>query len=230
MQKYITIFIWMFLGIFNCTILLGNCKDELNLDSYLQKHGFYLYPVHSPINEGYMSDPQKDQFNERLKTYGKITKILEIGLNGGHSAENFFNNCEDLILFVSFDINHYPYTNCAIEYFTKKFGSKFLFNPGDSMVTVPRFKENHPDYKFDLIFIDGCHAYKWAMSDIMHTRTMAHANTILWIDDVPPNLSGPIGKAVTECVEKGIIEIFEIHHSVHPTQHGRSWLEARFIL
>lgn len=206
----------LFLGCFSVAWGESEIKTK-TLSNYLHEHGYYLNPVHSPMNEGYMSDTQKDQFNNCLKKYKNIRKILEIGLNAGHSAENFFNNCPDLELFVSFDINHHPYTSVAAEYFYEKHGNKFIFVPGDSLKTLPSFKKRHNFlYKFDLIFVDGCHAYEWALSDIKHSRNMAHSNTVLWIDDVPPDLSGPIGKAVKECVKNKIIEIVEHHIASHP--------------
>lgn len=232
MKKFISCLTMLSLVLLiNTSTIFANTGDlnDTSLNEFLRQNGFYLYPVHSHINEGYMSDSQREQFNQRLSTYSNIRSVLEIGLNGGHSAENFFNNLEDIQLFVSFDINRYAYTGCAVNYFYKKFQNRFMFVPGDSMQTVPEFIKNYPSFRFDLIFIDGCHAYDWAVSDIINCRKMAHANTILWIDDVPPDLSGPIGEAVQKCQMDGIIDIIKVHESNHPTQYGRSWLEAKFI-
>src|SRR5271157_2844263 len=62
---------------------------QLDLDDFLGMHGFHLSPLHSGVNEGYMTLTQKEQFRDRLKSYSSIRTIMEIGLNGGHSAENF---------------------------------------------------------------------------------------------------------------------------------------------
>ncbi len=229
MRKFMLYLATLSLLLLNVSILVARELDNVSLNDYLRQHGFYLYPINSPVNEGYMSDSQKEQFNQRLSTYKNIHKVLEIGLNGGHSAENFFNNLEDLELFASFDINHHAYTGCAVNYFYTKFQNRFMFTPGDSMKTVPKFIKNYPFFRFDLIFIDGCHAYDWVISDIIHCKEMAHADTILWVDDVPSDLSGPIGEAVKKCQDDGIIEIIQIHQSNHPIQYARSWLEAKFI-
>jgi predicted O-methyltransferase YrrM len=202
---------------------------SVSLDEFLHDHGFFLNPIHSPVNEGYMSDSQKEQFIEKLSTYKGIKRIAEIGLNAGHSAEVFFNTCKELELFVSFDINHYPYTPVAVKYFYREYGNKFIFNPGDSLQTVPRFQSNYPFMRFDLIFIDGCHAYEWAMGDLINMKRMAHPKTVLWIDDVPPDFSGPIGLAVRTCEAQGIIRIIKLHDSSHPIQFGRHWVEAEYI-
>ena len=141
----------------------------------------------------------------------------------------FFNNCPELELFVSFDLNRYPYTACAVEYFYNKYSNRFLFKPGDSIKTIPDFINNYPYFQFDLIFVDGCHAYEWALSDITNARRLAHKDSILWVDDVPEDFSGPVGQAVLECERQGLIQIIGVNKSDHPTQFSRSWLEAKFL-
>ena len=89
--------------------------------------------------------------------------------------------------------------------------------------------ENNPLYRFDLIYIDGCHAFRNALSDIVYARRLAHSGTILWIDDVSSDLSGDVGTAVNMCEKLGLIKIVKIHQSSHPTQFERSWAEGRFI-
>jgi len=37
--------------------------------------------------------------------------------------------------------------------------------------------------KFDLIFIDGCHEFRYAMTDLMNCRQLAHKDTIVALDD-----------------------------------------------
>lgn len=204
--------------------------DNLSpLNVYLHDHGYDLNPVNSIVNEGYMSDTQKEQFIDKLAAYENIKTIAEIGLNGGHSAEMFFNTCKNLELFASFDINHHPYTQVAVDYFYNTFGNRFLFRSGDSLKTVPQLHIDRPDLRFDLIFIDGCHHIEWAMGDILNMRNMAHSKTILWIDDVDAQFSGPVGQAAKACAEQGLIRLIKVHESQHPTQYGRSWLEAEYI-
>ena len=51
-----------------------------------------------------MTEEQREQFKIYLDQNPHIESILEIGLNGGHSAENFFQCCKNLKKFSSFDI------------------------------------------------------------------------------------------------------------------------------
>jgi predicted O-methyltransferase YrrM len=199
-----------------------DCPEYANIDLYQKEAGFILSPMHSNINEGYMTESQKKQFVEWLQLHPSIKRIAEIGLNAGHSAENFFQNCPDLEEFISFDIQEHAYSKVAVEFFKKKYKDRFIFIPGDSTVTVPNFTKNMPNTKYDLIYIDGNHSYENAIQDIMNCRELANENTVLWIDDYN---GSSIRQAVHECQRRGIISIFNIHCSSDPYG-ARAWVEA----
>ncbi|MBA3721550.1 MAG: class I SAM-dependent methyltransferase [Parachlamydiaceae bacterium] len=202
-----------------------NDNQKTSLDQYLVTYGFTLSPLHSSVNEGYMTEQQKNQFSEQLKKYPEIKSIGEVGLNAGHSTENFFQNCPNLKKLVSFDINMHPYTNVAVEYFFKKYKDRFAFVPGDSLIKVRAYAKNNPNEKFDLIYVDGNHTYSYCLNDILNFKSLAHPETILWVDDY----NGPeVFKAVNACVELGEIKIESIHSSDDSCGH-RSWIEARYL-
>src|SRR3989339_1015040 len=190
-----------------------DATQSCDLDLYLAKAGFYVSPLHSNINEGYMTESQKRQFSTWLQQHPHIKKITEIGLNAGHSAENFFQNCPQLELLISFDIEKHPYTKIAREYLENKYKDRTLFIPGDSAITLPEFVKNRTAPKCDLIYIDGSHSYEGTLSDIINTQQLAHENTILWIDDY---FNPSTRQALHECHRKQIIEIIDIHSSSDP--------------
>jgi mannan polymerase II complex MNN10 subunit len=201
-----------------------NDRERFTLDQYLSCYGFTLSPTHSENNEGYLSDEQKEEFKERLALYPHIRSILEIGLNGGHSAENFFQCCKNLNKFVSFDINMHAYTTPAVEYFSRKYKERFEFIQGDSTLTIPKYAELFPDEEFDLIYIDGNHTYEACRQDILNCQKLANPNTILWIDDY----TWFIQDAVTSLEESGVIVIKDVHRS-WGSHGGRFWVEARYL-
>lgn len=123
-----------------------------DLNSYLQERGFFLSPMGSSKNEGYMNELQKEQFLSELSSYNNINSVLEIGLNAGHSAEVFFNGLPNLINFYSFDLNIHDYTKIAVDYFNHTYPQAFHFIPGDSRATIKKLRL---DNQIDLIYIDG---------------------------------------------------------------------------
>lgn len=172
--------------------------------------------------EGYMTPGQKAQFNERMKTYGPIRNILEIGLNAGHSADNFFENCPQLENFISVDINDHPYIACTVQYFSRKYPTIFRPFLGDSLLKVPEFARTFPNTKMDLIFIDGNHSFHFCFQDIVNCREVATEETILWIDDYDHEVM----QATDTAAAMGIIEILNVYSE--PT-YGRRWAEARYL-
>lgn len=196
---------------------------------FLAARGFHLVPKHKPeTHSGYMTEPQKQQFIERLANYPSIQTVAEIGFNGGHSAEVFFTQLKNLKFFASFDINKWPYTPHAVEYFQGKYGNRFFFVEGDSLFTVPLFANHFIDRKFDLIYIDGCHQLEWVVGDIRNARAFAHSETILWIDDVRTDFNNPVYDAICFCEKMGWISLGQTLAS--ESESGkRAWVEARYL-
>lgn len=200
-------------------------RKLITLDHFLGIYGFVLSPPNSWNNEGYMSNEQKEQFKEQLALHPTVETIMEIGLNGGHSADNFILSCQNLQKFVSFDINMHAYTAVAVEYFRCTCKDKFEFVEGDSAATVPHYAQEFPDQKFDLIYIDGGHSYQACLNDIMNCKALAHSETLVWIDDYNGwNIQG----AVTNLQNSGFLKLVAVHNSDGP--HGiRSWAEVRYL-
>jgi predicted O-methyltransferase YrrM len=200
------------------------------LDAYLQAHGFYLAPngvVTSKehlSNEGYMTNAQKRQFSDELRRHQHIRTILEIGLNGGHSAYHFIQSCKNFEKFVSFDVATNSYTPCAVEFFKQKYGSRFEFVKGNSLHTLPNYIEAHPNETFDLIYIDGSHEYEILLSDVTNCNHLAHQNTVVWIDDY--TFPGP-QRVLWELIHRGVIERVKAFTSEDPCG-GRSWIQIRY--
>lgn len=203
--------------------------DNVTLDHYLQHLGYYMTPEGSGERdnfaiEGFSTEAQRRRLVELLNGYPKITSILEIGLNGGHSAENFIKACPHLQKIVSMDINWHSYTAPAAQYLSCKYPEQFVFVIGDSREKIPELARQSPEQKFDLIFIDGNHAYEYCLMDIINSRLVAHAHSILLVDDY--NFPS-VQQAVRECQGRGIIEVLRAHEAHDP--HGlRSWIECRF--
>lgn len=186
-----------------------------------------MNPITCDENCGYISPEQKKQFAKQLAQYTHLKRIAEIGFNGGNSAECFFSYCKDLMLFAAFDLSLYPCTRHAVEYFYETYSDRFVFIPGDSLATIPEVSQKFPRLKFDLIYIDGCHDFKWVLGDIVNAKKIAHESTILWIDDL---CITDVSEAVKYCEALGFIKIEEAFHSNDPDCGERAWLQAKINL
>ncbi len=176
--------------------------------------------------EEMLSEAQKSQFNERLKSYPTLYSIAVIGFGSGQSAENFFLNCQDVKLLVGFD--KMP-SQQALDYFDANYTGRFRFFEGTSHDIVPRYIDHlYPGQKFDLVYMDGDQTYESVTYDIVKIKYMSHEGTILWINDVSPDFSNEIGRALEYCKSQKIIKYITVHTSEDPVFGAKSWAEAKF--
>lgn len=184
----------------------------------------YLYEQDTGITEGHITPSQKAEFIKDIQKLPHIKKILEIGFNAGHSAEFFLEetDCEKL---VSFDICTHRYVKTGAEFITKKYGDRFTLIEGDSMIEVPEYAASHSDEKFDIIFVDGGHSFHCCLSDIQNCSRMAHAETLLIIDDYVAEVKS----AVSMCVLMRLITIEDLKFIRDDTLGDRIWITAKYI-
>ena len=154
-----------------------------------------------------------------------VNRILEIGFNTGSSAEVFLKN--SLAQIVSFDIGQHAYVPLGKEFIDSTFPGRHLLILGDSKHTVPVFAKNNPSVKFDLIFIDGGHDFDTALKDLQHCKQLAHADTLVVMDDTQFSLNHPfesynIGPTLawSLMVKNGHIE--EIEHASYAPFRGQT--------
>ncbi|MBA3721548.1 MAG: class I SAM-dependent methyltransferase [Parachlamydiaceae bacterium] len=201
-----------------------NNSEIPSLEQYLTIYGFLLFPFESQMNESYATKSQLKQFNERLKQNPEIRTILEVGLNGGHSANNFFQNCPKLQKLISIDINKHPYTSAATEYLKGKYKDRFSFIEGDSLLKILEYSSQPEIEKCDLIFVDGNHSYIHCLNDILISQRLAKPNTLLWINSYD---NQEVRKAVDACVNLGAIKI-DSEQASEDSNGNRYWIEARY--
>lgn len=203
-----------------CTLL----SADVDLDKFLKENGYYFTSAGTSIQEGYITPGQRRMFVEGLKEYAGFQKIAEIGFNAGHTSEIFLESARNSKV-VSFDINQHFYTKPAADFMQAKYGDRFQFVEGDSQKTVKAYFKAHPDEKFDLIYIDGCHLFDFCMNDIINCKSLAHKDTVLWIDDAD-------FIDVKRAVEMGErLKILQVDRwqRVEDEFGQRSWVEAHYL-
>lgn len=171
-------YVYLGLGVdyngFDYLFINGNYKNNTEtLDDFLNKNNCF-------VDEGH-SQQCNEQINLLIKLIknDKIKNIVEIGFNAGHSAEIFLKNNPNIVM-TSFDLGYHSYTSVGKQYIDMTYPGRHTLILGDSLQEVPAYSENT---KFDIIFIDGGHAYNVAYGDIINCKKLAHENTIIIMDD-----------------------------------------------
>lgn len=159
-----------------------------------------------------------------------VKRILEIGFNGGHSA-NLFLSANPTCVVHSLDLGQYKFVKLAKQEIDKRHPGRHMLKLGDSRITLPMLASTIPE-PYDLIFIDGGHAYDVSKSDLIWCKTLAHKDTIVLMDDVVHRRdwiqgwnTGP-NRAWQE--EKDYGNVIEDGHNDYTQGRGMSW--GRYIL
>lgn len=145
-------------------ILEGNClyKNKSNFEDFEEGHRYN----------------NKLILRNNLFKLAKISKnIIEIGLNGGHSAALYFY-ANPSVKLLSFDICYHKYVEPVANYLNNKYNLEFI--KGDSIIKVPEYKNN---ITYDMIHIDGGHGDICALNDLLNCKKFANKSTFLVFDD-----------------------------------------------
>ena len=131
------------------------------------------------------------------------TNIMEIGFNAGHSSLLYLLSNSNSKLTI-FDICSHVYTIPCFKYLQSVFPNRLQIFPGDSTNTIPKFINNNPNTKFDLIHIDGCHHPDIANQDFYNSLKLA-SDIIIWDDTQMKTLDN----LLNEYIRKGLVsEVF----------------------
>ncbi len=147
----------------------------MKITEFLNSRGFYQF-------EGNISECNLAINDLILLTSKPNIKVMEIGFNGGHSAEIILENNKSSTL-LSFDLGGHDYVLYAKEYIENTFPGRHSLILGDSKITVKKYVEENPKERFDVIFIDGGHDYETAKADMENCLLLSGPNTIIIFDD-----------------------------------------------
>ena len=180
-------------------------------------------------------DAAELEYLSSLARQPQVKLIGEIGFNAGLSSYSFLE-ANPFAKVYSFDLGEYDYVKVAKKHIDEAFPGRHTLIIGDSLVTVPEFRTKNPNIYFDLIFVDGGHAYNIAKSDLLNMKTMSNSDTMLVTDDLTPWKpwgEGPT-RAWTEAIHEKIIIQTELWRdgkavlTIEPPG-DRSWSLGRYV-
>ncbi|MGV8875749.1 MAG: class I SAM-dependent methyltransferase [Rhodococcus sp. (in: high G+C Gram-positive bacteria)] len=106
---------------------------------------------------------------------------------------------------------------------------------GDSHTTIAAYAKEHPDARFDVIFVDGDHSVEGARADLDDLRALATPDSVVIMDDITPWLW--FGENPTQAWQEAVDEGRILHtgyfrdgvpvSEVTPPA-ARAWAEGRY--
>ncbi|MFI8569601.1 class I SAM-dependent methyltransferase [Rhodococcus sp. NPDC078407] len=185
-----------------------------------------------PFERG--ADEAEQRYLSSLAARPSTTLICEVGFNAGYSSWAFLSASPDVTV-VSFDLAAYAYSADAKAHVDEHFPGRHTLIQGDSHTTVKAYAKQHPDVRFDVIFVDGDHSVEGARADLDDLRALATPDTVVVMDDITPWLwfgEGPT-QAWQEAVDSGRILHTQYFRDGEPVDAvtppaARAWAEGRY--
>jgi predicted O-methyltransferase YrrM len=181
------------------------------------------------------STPEELLYLSSTATLAGARHIGEIGFNAGFSSYAFLDTGSETRV-VSFDLGKRACTKVGKKFIDQRFPDRHALIFGDSRETVPDFGRQHPELRFDLVFIDGGHEYEVAKADIVNMKPLCTEQTLVVMDDLMPWRrwgEGPT-QAWTEAIEEGTIRQDELIKDGAPADviappGKRSWALGHYL-
>ena len=115
----------------------------------------------------------------------QLHKCLQIGFGAGHSTYLYLNIAPTINLYTFEIFMLGPYQERSAEFIkNSQHGSRWTVIRGDSNVTVRAFAAEHPEFKCDILHIDGNHDTAYALEDFRNSKPLSRPDTVVLIDDV----------------------------------------------
>lgn len=162
-----------------------------------------------------------------LASQPRVRHVCETGFNLGHSSFNFLTANRQLIVH-SFDLGSHRYAHSMAEFMSKQFPGRFFVHFGDSTKTVPDFIRSDPDYRCDLLYVDGGHTYNVALADMMNFASAANVeNGALIVFDDYPSVMFELGVAWEDIRRWGYVR--ESMRCFYPNDRNRGFTIGRVV-
>ncbi len=130
--------------------------------------------------------------------------VCELGFNHGFSAIMWLASNPSLRVY-SFDLMRYSGSYAALEFVQNNFPGRLTLIRGDSKHSIADFASAHGDLTCDIIFVDGLHTFVGALTDMKSFSQLAHAQTVLLIDDLGSAKFNGVEQAWSHAITDGFI-------------------------
>jgi hypothetical protein len=158
-----------------------------------------------PLKEGDISTRASHiEYLSRAASLSTVKTVCELGFNQGFSAIMWLASNPSLRVY-SFDLMRYSGSYAALEFVQNNFPGRLTLIRGDSKHSIADFASTHCDLTCDIIFVDGLHTFDGALTDMKSFSQLAHAQTVLLMDDLGSAKFNGVEQAWSHAITDGLI-------------------------
>jgi hypothetical protein len=211
----------------NGKMCMSNLTQDIYFAEYLNENVDPLHELHEKLDsyinasfggnvEGHsgnsMMNLERKVYRFIAKQYPCVKSICEIGFNAGHSTLAWLSSNPNATV-TMFDLWQHEYSPKGEEFIR----SQTILTPdrmkiikGSSLDTVKQFHRDNPQFKCNVISIDGGHDYKIAVQDVENMKFLSDPFfNILLIDDTNCESNYCVDTTIQEHLRRGTIEVLE---------------------
>ena len=111
-----------------------------------------------------------------------LRTVCEVGFNAGHSSMLFLEALPAASV-TTFDVPM-PWGPWGRRYLQALYGHRFRYVEGKSVHTIPAFREKHPEFSCQVVFIDGSKQERDRYLDVVNFRQMSSLATLVYLDEI----------------------------------------------
>lgn len=121
-------------------------------------------------------------WNAIIKHVPNCRTVCEVGLNAGHSSILWMEACPNATA-ILFDMPYKKWSRPALDFLRTEYSTRVTITEGNSLKTIPEYASSHPDWRCDLIAIDGSKDPEIRFQDFLNFEDVAHDKTLFLLDD-----------------------------------------------
>ncbi|CAF3669112.1 unnamed protein product [Rotaria socialis] len=196
-----------------------NLREYYRLLIHVQKRVDSVVTSRNSITGTIAWYPSQVYYYARIVSSSKIKNVCELGYGAGLSALLYLTMNPEVTLY-SFDLFPVPseqplvsetlprqgfYQNITLDYIKESDGLSHRFHQiaGNSNLSIPKFSNDNPNFKCDLISIDGSHQSPQVYFDILHFRKLAKSEISVLLDDVN---DASVRKDMDRAIAEGLLK------------------------
>ena len=161
-------------------------RDLINSSKHYKWHGMYGIFAQGSNWLDYKQTKSRFLFNRICPIAKALKNVCEIGFMAGHTSLLYLEALPNarVVSFELGDVAYTPWLTRQTRVFGEAYGDRFEMVKGPSQTTIPAYREAHPDFRCDAVFVDGAKTTEGRERDFIEMRRLSSPSGKVFFDEV----------------------------------------------